>query len=150
MNLTLLAAVAALTDPTAADLSWMAGYWLDCDGKQVAESWIDAGSDVLLGANLTRGGQTHFEFMRIAAGADGVPAFYAQPNGAQATAFPLVSLEGQRAIFENPGHDFPQRVIYARDGDVLTARIEGTIDGETQSVDWTYQAAELNARCPES
>ena len=49
MNLTLLAAVAALADPTATakDLSWMAGYWLDCDGKHVAESWTWLGGDTL-------------------------------------------------------------------------------------------------------
>ncbi len=62
----------------------------------------------------------------------------------------MTGLEGRRAVFENAENDFPQRVIYSRDGDVLTGRIEGTIDGQPQAMEWVYQPAELNARCPES
>jgi hypothetical protein len=50
-------------------------------------------------------------------------------------------------VFENPGHDFPQRLIYRRDGDRLTARIEGQAGGRTRTVEWAYRAAPLNARC---
>ena len=42
------------------------------------------------------------------------------------------------AVFENPAHDFPQRVIYKRDGDKLNARIEGTKDGKTRGIDFPY------------
>jgi hypothetical protein len=53
-----------------------------------------------------------------------------------------------RVIFVNPGHDFPQRVSYRREGDVLTARIDGQIDGEARSMEWRYRRADLNDRCP--
>ena len=42
------------------------------------------------------------------------------------------------AIFENPAHDFPQRVIYRRCGAELCARIEGTLQGKARSFEWRY------------
>ncbi len=54
----------------------------------------------------------------------------------------------QRAVFANPANDFPHRILYQRVGDVLTARIEGADDDETRSAEWTFNKAELNARCP--
>jgi hypothetical protein len=57
-------------------------------------------------------------------------------------------MAGQRAVFENPTHDFPQRVIYERDGDALKARIEGSVAGEQESMDWTFRAAPVGENCP--
>ena len=51
----------------------MTGYWLSCDGGEVAENWIGAGAGVLLGTNLTQGEQDSFEFLRIAANGRGGP-----------------------------------------------------------------------------
>jgi hypothetical protein len=53
-----------------------------------------------------------------------------------------------QAIFENPQHDFPQRVIYRRDGESLFARIEGQMGGTQRAVEWRYKKASLNTRCP--
>ena len=53
-----------------------------------------------------------------------------------------------KAVFANAENDFPTRVIYQRDGDVLTARIEGEIGGQPRSLAWNYTAAPLNTRCP--
>lgn len=135
--------------------AWMAGYWLSCeDGRQTAEVWINGGGgDLLVGVNLNgpilkdSAPKQAFEFMRMAA-VEGKLAFIAMPNAAPQTVFPLKSLGGTRAVFENPAHDFPQRVIYERDGDTLKARIEGVADGEEQGVDWTFRAAPLGENCP--
>ena len=62
--------------------------------------------------------------------------------------FPAVEASGTRVVFENAAHDFPQRVIYERDGDVLKARIEGDMGGQQQAMAWEYRKADLNARCP--
>lgn len=59
--------------------------------------------------------------------------------GQSAASFPLVRLSGQEAVFENPQHDFPQRVIYRRDGDRLTGRIEGRIGGEAKEIDFPME-----------
>jgi hypothetical protein len=43
-------------------------------------------------------------------------------------------------VFENPQHDFPQRVGYERKGgDALLAWIEGTRNGQTRRVEFPYR-----------
>jgi hypothetical protein len=60
----------------------------------------------------------------------------------------LISNAEQRAVFENPTHDFPQRIIYARDGDLMTARIEGAVDGRAEHMEWRFTRAAPDSRCP--
>ena len=38
-------------------------------------------------------------------------------------AFRLVRHDAASAIFENPAHDYPQRIVYTREGDTLTAEV---------------------------
>jgi len=124
---------------------WMSGYWLDCDEAiATSESWMGAGRDTMLGVNLSVRRLTHYEFLRIS-GADGRLALYAMPNGrAPPTIFTMVSHEGQRIVFENAAHDFPQRLTYWREGDVLHARVENLQgEGFTQS----FHRAAHDAAC---
>lgn len=128
---------------------WMEGAWLSCaDGEETAEIWRGAGSGLMVGVNHMRSGDAAmFEFLRIAWGAQGM-TFYSSVQGAPPVAFPLVNQTEQRVVFENPGHDFPQRVIYARDGADLTARIEGRNNGRDAFVDWRFHPATPATRCP--
>ena len=145
----LVAAGLMQTTPVQPDLSWMAGYWLDCSrGREVSETWSDPRGGLLVGANVTvSNGRAGFEFARIAP-IDGVLAYAAQPQGAAPTVFALLDASDRRVVFQNPENDFPQRIIYRRDGDVLTARIEGRMGDRDQSMDWRFDKAELNTRCP--
>ena len=136
---------------TADQLSWMSGYWLSCDeGREVSETWTDPRGGLMAGHAVTlEGGRASFELSRIAPTAPGARvAYFAGVGGAPAVVFPAVEAGGTRVVFENDGHDFPQRVIYERDGDVLKARIEGHMDGREQAMAWEYRKADLNARCP--
>jgi len=85
------------------------------------------------------GGKTaEFEFLRIEQRDDGI-YYVAQPNGqCPATDFKLTRATGQQAVFENPAHDFPKRIIYKKLGDdSLTATIDG---GEgTKEITFSYQ-----------
>nr|WP_314430651.1 DUF6265 family protein [uncultured Brevundimonas sp.] len=149
--LTALMAAALMQAPTSApDLSWMAGYWLDCSGgREASETWSDPRAGLLVGHTVTvRNGRSGFEFARIAPLQDGVLAYVAQPAGAAPTPFRLIESGPQRVVFANPANDFPHRILYQRAGDVLTARIEGADDDETRSAEWTFNKAQLNARCP--
>ncbi len=145
----LIAAGLLQAAPVSPDLSWMAGYWLDCsNGREASETWTDPRGGVLVGAAATlTNGRAAFEFARIAP-VDGVISYVAQPGGAPPTAFGLIETTDGRAVFQNLDNDFPQRVIYQRTGDVLTARIEGHMDDREQSMDWRFDKAELNTRCP--
>ena len=149
--LTALSAAALIqATPPAPDLSWLAGYWLDCSrGREASETWSDPRAGLMVGHTVTvRNGRSGFESARIAPLTDGGLAYFAQPGGAPATPFRLVDSGPQRAVFANPANDFPHRILYQRAGDVLTARIEGADDDETRSVEWTFNKAQLNARCP--
>ncbi|GAA0778884.1 DUF6265 family protein [Brevundimonas olei] len=148
----LAAALLQTTAPAtpAPDLSWLAGYWLDCSGgREASETWSDPRAGLIVGHSVTvRNGRSGFESARIATLKDGGLAYFAQPGGAPATPFRLMDSGPQRAVFANPDNDFPHRIIYDRAGDVLTARIEGADDDENRSVQWRFNRAELNARCP--
>ncbi len=78
--------------------------------------------------------------MQLRQQADGSVVFIAQPAGRGETAFTLQPGSPGAAVFENPQHDFPQRVIYRLDdGGRLNARIEGQRNGSLQGVDFPMQ-----------
>ncbi len=143
------AASGASAQAPASMPGWMAGYWLTCENDtQIAENWFGAGSGTLLGTNLSRGEHASFEFLRVAANGRGGISYFSMPNGAPVTEFTMTSNENHRAVFENPAHDFPQRVIYWRDGGHLHARIEGEISGRLESQDWTFRRSRPDQNCP--
>ena len=150
--LSFAAALSSIATPpvTADQLSWMSGYWLSCEaGRETSETWSDPRGGMLLGSSLTlQRGAASFEQSRIAPGADGTLAYFAGVDGAPPVIFPAVEAAGTRVVFENAGHDFPQRVIYERTGDAIHARIEGHMSDREQAMDWTLRKADLNARCP--
>jgi hypothetical protein len=78
-----------------------------------------------------------YEFMRIEEDDEGRLVFVASPSGQQTAAFVAVTVADDEVVFENTGHDFPQRVIYRRlPDDGLLGRIEGMVNGERQSADF--------------
>ena len=145
-----LVIAAALTQAAPSpDVSWMAGYWLDCsNGREVSETWSDPRGGLMVGhaVTLAADGRPSFEVSHIGPTLEGF-GYVAQPDGAPPTVF--VQIEGgpNRTVFSNPENDFPTRVIYEREGDTLRARIEGRIDGQDRSMEWTFEAEPLNTRC---
>jgi len=118
-------------------LAWLAGCWAQRrDGFVYEEQWMEPAGGVMLGMSrtLANGRLVGTEFLRIEV-SEGSLRYTALPSGQALTVFTLRSLEGQRAVFENLEHDFPQRIIYRRDGEALTARIEGERDGRARAVD---------------
>ncbi|HEX7294339.1 MAG TPA: DUF6265 family protein, partial [Pyrinomonadaceae bacterium] len=65
--------------------------------------------------------------------------YVAQPKGrCPQTDFKLTRVTDQEAVFENPEHDFPKRIIYRKSAeDALTASIDG---GEgTKQMTFSFQ-----------
>ena len=136
------AAVLAAASPAATvdDLAWLAGQWSREEGERwTEESWTPPRGGVMLGHSRSGRGDAlrEFEFLRVQAGADGVPAYIAQPGGRAPVAFALVRRDATSATFENPSHDYPQRIAYARTGDTMTATIS-LIDG-SKPMRWTFR-----------
>lgn len=79
-----------------------------------------------------------FEHLRIVAH-DGRAIYHAEPSGQTPTDFTGSTVSDTLAIFENPAHDYPQRVIYRKHGrDSLLAGIDGTRNGQPHTVDFPY------------
>lgn len=134
-------------DPALADVAFMTGHWVtptSSSGQRVEEHWTTATAGAMFGISRTmRGNDTvFFEYVRIQRTLDGI--FYiASPGAKGETRFALVETSDGRAVFENPDHDFPQRIIYRRTADGLHARIEGTQRGQARHEDWHYRRARL-------
>lgn len=132
--------VAASPAATVDDLGWLAGDWVsEADGRWTEESWAPPRGGVMLGHSRSGRGEVlrEYEFIRIARGDDGALAYIAMPQGGAPVAFRLVRQDAASATFENPAHDYPQRIAYVRGGDTLTATISA-IDGSKPRT-WTYR-----------
>jgi hypothetical protein len=91
---------------------------------------------------ITAGKTSDFEFLRIEKTSDGITYFAAPKGRNPPTPFKAVRIEDRRVVFENPQHDYPQRVIYWREADgTMHARIEGNERGKEKSSEWTWQPA---------
>ena len=130
----------AQTPARVASLDWMAGTWTHYKGKErVVESWLGPGNGLMVAANLSTwpDGRKTFEFLRIADTAEGF-SYFASPGGRAPVEFRMKETGDRRVVFENAAHDFPQRIVYWREGDALAARIEGTIKGAPRSEEWRF------------
>jgi hypothetical protein len=138
----ILAAALAGPPATIDQVAWLKGCWVQAKPQSVVEElWMAPGGGVMLGLGRTvRDGKLReYEFVRIVE-ADGSLAYVAEPSGQAKATFPLKSLTAGEAVFEDPTHDFPQRVIYRRVGpDAMTGRIEGQIGGQTKAIDFPYK-----------
>lgn len=132
--------VAASPAATVDDLGWLAGDWVsEADGRWTEESWAAPRGGMMIGYSRAGRGDVlrEFEFIRVAREDDGALAYVAMPQGGAPVAFALVRHDAASATFENPAHDYPQRIAYARTGDTLTATIS-KIDG-SKARSWTYR-----------
>lgn len=145
--LALLFAAALATAPPAPEpdisrLAWMSGCWMQVRANgRVDEQWMAPGGGMMLGMSRTLkdGKVREFEFLRIAPGPDGRLAFVAKPSGQAEAAFPLKEITRDMVVFEDPAHDFPQRILYKRvDASTIIGRIEGQIGGQARAIDYPY------------
>jgi hypothetical protein len=132
----------AMQTPGIADVSWIAGDWQTPSGgrSQIEEHWTKPAGGSMMGMSRTVAGDktVEFEYLRIEQRADG--AYYvAHPKGrCPGTDFKLTRASATEAVFENPQHDFPKRIIYRKTGDdSLTASIDA---GEgTKSMSYAFR-----------
>ena len=151
MQRKVLAALLALSAPAAAQPGtaatlpdWLAGYWQAQDGIAWSdEMWNAPRGGIMLGIGRAGSGpQTQsWETMRIMVKPDGAIALLAQPRGVPATEFPAVSIGEDSIEFANSAHDYPQRIRYWRQGQLLMAETSKLDGSEAQR--WNFRPAEL-------
>jgi hypothetical protein len=129
------------------DLAWLAGAWVGTTGREGATSIEERWSPPLGGAMLAvsrtvRGGKMRaFEFLRIVEHEGGL-VYKAQPGGRPVTEFVLAEFGPTRAVFENPRHDFPQRIVYELSAEgSLSATIGYTKGGKPQRFEFRREGS---------
>ena len=115
------------------EIGWLAGAWVGARGSgSIEERWSPPLGGAMLGVSRTvsRDRMSAFEYLRIVE-RDGGLVYVAQPGGGAPTEFVLTDLTATHAVFDNPRHDYPKRIVYELVGEVgLTATI-GFMKGGT-------------------
>ena len=119
-------------------LGWMAGCWQQRNGTRVTdEQWMRPAGGSMIGMSRTVAGDRlrAWEALRNVE-EQGRVVYVAQPGGGPATRFAASHLADTLAVFENPAHDFPQRIAYRRVGaDSMVASISAVRNGNEQRMD---------------
>ncbi len=145
----LVCAANTSTQPSALDsLTWLAGCWQAAEAGTV-EHWLPLAGNTMLGVSRTvkKGKTVAHEFMQIRLNAEGKLVFIALPSGQSETTFTLAASSETSVLFENPTHDFPQRVSYQFNApNKLLARIEGTSKGKLKGIDFPMQKVACDSK----
>jgi hypothetical protein len=133
---------AAPAKATIADVAWIGGSWTGAGGPVTFEEhWTTPAAGAMLAVSRTVRGpkMVAFEFLRIVERAGGL-VYIAQPNGrTPPTEFTLTSIDAQGVIFENPAHDFPKKIRYAKRAD---GGLDATVSGDGgKSETFSFQRA---------
>lgn len=131
--------------PTLDRFAFFTGCWRATYGERVIEElWLPPAGGVMLGLSRSVDGDALeiFEFVRLEQ-RDGAWHYVAQPRGVPPTWFKLTRLADGEAVFEDPAHDFPQKIRYLRIGaDELHAEISGPgRNGQEKTFPFHYRRA---------
>jgi hypothetical protein len=121
---------------------WLAGCWRLSRGATVVdEQWLPPLGGMMLGAGRTvrNGSVQEYEFLLIRLTPGGA-SYEAHPSGQEPATFTSTgSPDADEIVFENPAHDFPQRVGYRRvGGDSVVAWIEGKAGSAKRRIEFPY------------
>jgi hypothetical protein len=147
MKLLLLAIIATLAYGRIGafeELASITGLWkMETSKGTLFEEW-KAGKEGTLVSRSFRvaGGDTTFlENVTVQKSGNGlyfIPTVVGENNN-QPVTFKMIPSADHTFTFENKQHDYPQRVIYHFvNNDSITARIEGTVNGNFKSSDFYY------------
>lgn len=123
-------------------LGWMSGCWRMTRGTTVIdEQWLSPLGGMLLGNGRTvkSGKVQEYEFIVLRISATGA-TYEAHPSGQDSATFTSrTAPAGDQVVFENPTHDFPQKVGYRRvSADSLLAWIEGNMGNGNKKIEFPY------------
>jgi hypothetical protein len=137
----LLPLFASMTQTRPIDrAAFMQGCWeRRATTRIIEEQWMRPRGGSMLGMSRTVRGDSliEYEFLRLFERGENL-VYAAQPSGQRPAEFTAVASEAGALVFEDPAHDFPQRISYRAVGDSLFARIEGHLNGRERSMDFRY------------
>ena len=133
--------------PSLETVGFISGCWEISRQDREAltqEQWMAPAGGAMIGMarNVRNGKMASFEFLRIVQNETGIHYIAKPSQSKDETSFKLVKWAPNEAVFENPDHDFPQRIIYRRpNAGALSARIEGTMNGKMTGMDYPFTRA---------
>jgi Domain of unknown function (DUF6265) len=127
----------------------MAGCWrgVTRSGTTIEEFYSGPSSNMIVGATryVRDGRVVDFEFARIDQ-TDSGAVLTPHPRGVRSVSFAPAIVGANRIVWENPTHDFPQRIMYTRvAADSLVARIEGRTTAGDRALEWRMGRAACEA-----
>jgi hypothetical protein len=131
-----------MTFVVIASIAWLQGCWQMTAGDRVVEEqWMAPRAGVMLemGRTVRANQLIEYEWVLLR-DHDDVLEYEAHPSGQPVAVFSAGTATPNEVVFENPAHDFPQRVGYRRDGDSLLGWIEGTSNGKSRRVEFPYRS----------
>lgn len=128
-------AMPAAAKASIGDMAWLAGAWVGTrsTGSTNEERWSPPLGGAMLAVSRsvnTSGKMFAFEYLRIVEREGGL-IYIAQPGGKIPTEFVLTEVSANRAVFENPRHDYPNRIVYELSADGSLSATIGQIKGGT-------------------
>ena len=144
MTVHLLFLLAFLQAPLVERLAWLQGCWeIVSPQRTVEEQWMAPRGGIMIGMGRTVRDGRLVEYETVVIREEGNQlAYEAHPSGQAPAVFLANAVTDSMVVFENPKHDFPQKVGYQRDGaDTLLAWIEGTDKGQTRRIEFPYRRA---------
>lgn len=144
LALTVPAGTAGAQQPSLDAVSWIQGCWERAlpNDRRTVERWRAPAGDEMTGdsRSFTGANETAGERLRIAV-EGGKLVYHAHPSTQAAQSFSVSTISPTDVTFENPAHDFPQRIVYQRRGaDSLIARIEGDRAGRRQPITFAFRS----------
>jgi hypothetical protein len=134
--------------PRLTELSWLLGSWKhESANSTTYETWRKL-SDLTFEGESWRVSKTtrqrvFGEALLLAEMASEIFYIPKVPENPYPVAFKLTSSGPGEAVFENPKHDFPQKIRYTLNEDrTMTAIVEGTLNGQQRRLEFRYQRVE--------
>lgn len=125
-------------------LNWLEGTWqTKVEGNDVFETWQFQGDSIWVGKStfVKNGKELFSELMSIHQdnGKMQLNSAVSNQNDAEQVIFSEISWEGNKVVFENKEHDFPQRVTYQlKNKNELFAFISGDMNGKAHQIDFNF------------
>jgi hypothetical protein len=119
---------------------WLLGSWSNISEKGIAtETWRKENDSLFSGEGFFVAGNDTVSSETISLEYNSGQINYiptvSDQNDRMRVKFKLTSSSDNKWVFENPVHDFPQKIIYIKiEDDSLLAEISGLIDGNMESV----------------
>lgn len=129
---TLLACTSNKTDLQLRDMEWLEGTWQAVSGTYtLAETWTKSSSNTISGSveEKSANAGAYHENLSIRQLPDGITLV--SNTGGQNVVFHLVSNNKDSLVFENPEHDFPNKLTYIhKETKMMLVLVEGKLNGK--------------------